>query len=207
LIEIQVASYAREKWLDPLNCFSTISVMVRMDAIKRLLTTPAPPELGPGRRGGTQSEAEVNRALNDLVGGQEHDQRLQLIRAVVLVWHDHLDAAHVIAQDVPGADGALVHGIMHRREPDYGNAKYWFRRAGKHAIFHELAKQAGALLDSKGESVLKSKLILGDDWDAFKFVDLCEEAAGGSAAEARVLLLRECQAIELRVLVEWLGEL
>jgi hypothetical protein len=39
--------------------------------------------------------------------------------------------AHEIAQEVPGADGAWVHGYLHRKDGDLGNAAYWYRRAGK----------------------------------------------------------------------------
>jgi predicted component of type VI protein secretion system len=40
------------------------------------------------------------------------------------------NAAHEIAQDMPGALGARLHGLLHLIEGDEWNANYWFRRAG-----------------------------------------------------------------------------
>jgi hypothetical protein len=40
-----------------------------------------------------------------------------------------LDAAHRVAQDVDGGDGAWVHAYLHRKEGDLSNAGYWYRRA------------------------------------------------------------------------------
>ena len=54
--------------------------------------------------------------------------------AVVALWHDakgDWDAAHRVAQDVKGADGAWVHAYLHRKEGDLSNAAYWYRRAGQ----------------------------------------------------------------------------
>src|SRR5260221_560356 len=116
------------------------------------LTGAGLPELGPGPRAGVRTEADLNRELLAVAefAGLSGEQR-EMARALVLLWHDHLEAAHVIAQGIESADGAFVHGIVHRREPDYGNAKYWFRRVGEHPVFQEIAKRVGALLDSKGE--------------------------------------------------------
>jgi hypothetical protein len=52
-----------------------------------------------------------------------------LLRALWLEKTGHFAAAHAIAQDVDGADGALVHAYLHRREGDLANAGYWYRRA------------------------------------------------------------------------------
>ncbi len=41
--------------------------------------------------------------------------------------------AHVLVQDDPGRDAAWVHAHLHRREGDDGNARYWYRRAGRPA--------------------------------------------------------------------------
>lgn len=39
--------------------------------------------------------------------------------------------AHELAQSVDTADGAWVHGYLHRKEGDLANADYWYRRAGR----------------------------------------------------------------------------
>ena len=39
--------------------------------------------------------------------------------------------AHIIAQEIDTAHGALVHAYLHRREGDKMNAAYWYRRAGR----------------------------------------------------------------------------
>ena len=85
-----------------------------------------------------------------------------------------VDEAHKIAQDLETPEGSFWHGIMHRQEPDAGNAGYWFRHLGKHPIFPELRKEA-----------LKSRFDTGPDWDPFAFIDFCESARvrPGSAEE------------------------
>jgi hypothetical protein len=78
----------------------------------------------------------------------------------VLLLHDELDRSHTISQSIDTTTGSYWHGIMHRREPDYSNAKYWFRNVGDHPLFSELA-------DAVGQS----------QWDPFAFIDQCEQAA------------------------------
>jgi hypothetical protein len=174
---------------------------------QKLLTTAEPAELGPGPRAGILAEAELESKLDGLFDrGEIAVSRQPLIRALLLLWHDHLDAAHVIAQSIDNADGAFVHGIMHRREPDYGNAKYWFHRVGAHGSFSELAKRAQSFLVSKGDKRLAEELIKNGRWDAFAFVDACEAAAERRGGAGREALLRDVQAIESQVLLEWLVE-
>ena len=109
-------------------------------AFEELLQTPEPADLGPASRAGAQSQPVLNKAIeNALATLTLTTEKKDLVRALILLWHDHLDAAHTIAQEIDNADGAFVHGIMHRREPDYGNAKYWFRRVGSHPAFAEMS--------------------------------------------------------------------
>jgi len=171
--------------------------------IKQLLATPEPPELGPGPRAGVRSQPELNTALEGLFRAMKlQPTQQQLIRALVLLWHDHLDASHTISQGIENADGSLVHAIMHRREPDYSNAKYWWRRVGKHPSFPEIARRVADLLKSKDERDLAAKLTSRGEWDAFAFVDACEAAADLTASDERVRLLREIQRVESEVALE-----
>jgi hypothetical protein len=160
-------------------------------AIRELLTTPEPPNLGPERREGIMTAAAIERAMN---------KHPALARAAVLLWHDHLDEAHTIAQSVETPDGSYLHGIMHRREPDYGNAKYWFHRVGKHACFRVVAEAARAAL-AKDEALL-ARLLRRGEWDPFAFIDACEDAARGRLSKDQARILREIQASELKILIE-----
>ena len=99
-----------------------------------------------------------------------------------------LDEAHTLAQAVETADGSFWHGIMHRQEPDAGNAAYWFRRVGKHAIFPELR-----------DAALSLGYACGPAWDPFEFIDACEEVRSRPGSD-RELLLRRVQLDEWRFL-------
>jgi hypothetical protein len=47
---------------------------------------------------------------------------------------DDLDRSHTISQGIDGSTGAYWHGIMHRREGDFGNSHYWMRQAAAHPL-------------------------------------------------------------------------
>jgi hypothetical protein len=104
-----------------------------------------------------------------------------------------LDESHEISQSVESAEGAWWHGIMHRQEPDPGNAAYWFRRVGAHPIFPKLAGAAQNIGLTEGP------------WDAVKFVDICERARRepGSALERMAL---ETQRAEWHLLFDYCAE-
>ena len=164
------------------------------------------PGLGPGPRHGVSPLPALNRQLDEwLAASGLADARAELLRASILLWHDHHNAAHGIVQDSETKDGSYIHAILHRREPDYGNAKYWFHRVGKHACFIDLAERAAALLTAKDEAALARKLNPNGTWDALAFVDACDETGHEPDSTARSSLLRELQQIEFEVLVDYLA--
>lgn len=174
--------------------------------LKPFLSTPEPPALGPGPRANVQPLAALNRQLDQALNQAGlTGTRAELVRATVLLWHDHLDAAHAIVQDIETIEGSYVHAILHRREPDYGNARYWFRRGGQHPCFVELAKRSSALLKAGGDTELEQRLLPCGQWDAFAFVDACEAAVGRLTDAARSDLLREIQRMEFEVLLNYLS--
>jgi hypothetical protein len=97
------------------------------------------------------------------------------------VWllHDFLDESHTISQSINTASGSFWHGIMHRREGDFSNAKYWFRRVGAHEVFDAIAQRAAELAAERGNTSIVGKVATKSNWDPFAFVDLCESAVCG----------------------------
>jgi hypothetical protein len=177
---------------------------MKPSSFSSLLATAEPADLGPGPRSGVQSLAALKSKVDQaLAASNIAGARADLIRATIFLWHDHLDAAHELAQAVENRDGSYVHAIMHRREPDYSNAKYWFRRVGQHACFSELAVRAGDLLQAAGPIKLPGQLISRGQWDAFALVDACEMEAD-SPEEKRGRLLRQVQALEFELLLRHL---
>jgi hypothetical protein len=169
--------------------------------LQPFLKTPTPPELGPGPRPGVETETGLARRLDSVLANSRLAGRpSQLARAIVLLWHDHLDSAHTIAQDIADSDGAFVHGIMHRREPDFGNARYWFHRVGPHPAFAEIGARVQVQLRGGNSPELALALAPEGRWDALAFIDACERATRRGTGEAATL--REIQRIETEVLLE-----
>jgi hypothetical protein len=123
---------------------------------------------------------------------QDRDM-LRCCQAGLWLYHDYLDQSHDVSQDIHTPAGSYWHAILHRREPDYWNSKYWFRRVGQLPIFETLHPEAAELARRAG---LKPAAFLTSQpkWDPCAFVDLCERAAGNA------LLTSLCCDIQQR---EW----
>lgn len=147
------------------------------EIIEQLLGNDLAP-LGPGPREGRKSIAELDRLLSN------HGPK---VKALVYLWHDHLDASHEISQNISDADGSFIHGIMHRREPDYSNAQYWFKRVGSHPVFALLAERTR----------------LGA-WDPMQFIGQCESISDTSSVHCKNL--QGLQRLETELLLQYLLE-
>ena len=118
-------------------------------------------------------------------------------RAALFLGSNFLDESHNLSQGLHTVEGSYWHALMHRREPDFANAKYWFRRVGRHPVFEGLASAAAQLAASSAED--RPTFLTGQSaWDPFAFVDECEAALGqGSPAE---MLCRQIQQREWEIL-------
>ncbi len=141
--------------------------------------------------------AVSEEALADVVPRASRPARL-VFAAGLLQILDAWDASHEAAQKADDLGerrfAAYWHGIAHRREPDAGNASYWFRRVGRHALFPALGAAAEALA-GRGESIP----IGTDGWDPFAMIDLCTRARPGTDQER---LARRLQRLEMAMLLE-----
>ena len=105
----------------------------------------------------------------------EDDAKAML--AGLWLWHDWLDESHVISQSLSSATGSFWHAIMHRREGDFSNSKYWYARCQNHPVMSQLANQTGQILHSMPADKTLLRVMSGG-WNTNAFVDLVESAVG-----------------------------
>src|SRR5580692_4419464 len=55
------------------------------------------------------------------------------------------EEAHETAHHLSTREGDYWHAIVHRQEPDAGNAGYWCGQVGAHPIFPELREEAAQI--------------------------------------------------------------
>jgi hypothetical protein len=106
------------------------------------------------------------------------------------LYHDFLDESHALSQELPDWLGSYWHGIMHRREPDPDNSKYWFRRVSANPVFAALAADVAEL----------GYVLTGSAWDPYQFIDRCERERGqGGDGE---MICRRVQLREMHLLFD-----
>jgi hypothetical protein len=150
-------------------------------------------------RGGTPARAR------ELLGSLSVDQLFERpvtsrvdadgVRAGLWLWLDGLDESHQIVQAAQSGTLAFWHAIMHRREGDFWNSKYWYARCRSHPALAELGPAARELLSP--DSPALEHVSEGDTWDADGFVDLVERVHPKPASDP----LRQA-AVDLQRL-EW----
>lgn len=175
--------------------------------VAELLSVPRLAELGSGSPDRRRDDHLRQMTAESLIAPETVRDADMAAACLAGIWlyFDYLDESHEISQSIPTSSGSYWHGIMHRREPDYDNAKYWFRRVGSHPIFESLCTAAreiaagvvaaGGQLDPAADFIATQTR-----WDAARFVDLCRHATqNGSSCEP---LCRHIQQREWQLLFD-----
>lgn len=85
------------------------------------------------------ADGELVAAVARAVGSPALGKQPALCAGLWL-YADDLRRSHSISQGIDNSTGAFWHGIMHRREGDFSNSHYWFRRAGRHSAMDAVAE-------------------------------------------------------------------
>jgi hypothetical protein len=165
-----------------------------------ILGEPRLMPLGPGNPNVKVKHLLQTLTVEQAFGGQtiREQDMAKCCLAGLWLYHDFLDESHTLSQEIHTTSGSYWHGIMHRREPDYSNAKYWFRRVGDHPIFVSLVADAKEIAADDPAEPAKFLTRLSA-WDPFAFIDLCEKAVGSSLE----MLCRRIQQREWELLFDF----
>lgn len=158
------------------------------------LLSPRTPSLFPI----TNADSALSHSLRsaDLFPGKSGEW-VEICRAGLLLWNDDLNPAHAIVQDAESSTGSFWHAIIHRREGDFSNARYWWARTGSHPVFDEICD---LVLHRIADFPFLDELRASGNWEPVAFTDFCQKAKRtGEHADS----LAEVQRLEMRVLLEW----
>ena len=117
---------------------------------------------------------EARRLLKTFKPGKlfPNQEEPEAAMAGLFLYFSCFEEAHRLVENCETPEGELWHAILHRQEPDSGNAAYWFRRVGTHKIFRDLFHAADEVVARYPEAEFRP----GGKWDPFSFVMFCERA-------------------------------
>ena len=116
-------------------------------------------------------------------------QDFECLKAALWLRYDFMAESHAISQGTATPSGSYWHAILHRREPDASNARYWFSRVGEHPVFAGLSLEAKEIVGPQPPEALKP-LLAHDAWDPDEFVKLCTSSQEGVATQCLLELQR-----------------
>lgn len=170
-----------------------------------LFDTEDIPALDDSERSSGMSVKRVRAVVDRLVVplGQLSSEARDLIESIALLWHDHLDASHTISQRIESAEGSYAHGMMHRREGDYWNSKYWMRRAQGAFFLNAIGDALRGEFHASWPSEKAPHWLGASGFDAEGFVDACASAVKDTGATGE--RMRRLQAVEFLAVVRALS--
>ncbi len=150
-------------------------------------------------------EALTKRDMKDA----KDPKSLPLVQGALFLCFDCWKEAHEIADSHEGtAAGHWLHAIVHRREPDAGNSKYWYAKVKTPAKVYE-AIGNGVLALLKQQPVaelgpLVQKMEKSKTWEPETFVDLCDKFREEDPQSPVYQTLARVQELEWRGLAEYI---
>ncbi len=123
-------------------------------------------------------DSDIARSLREADDGVLAGEKIladaamfSLVKGGLFYALDALPEAHAIFQEANDDVAAYWHGMLHRREGDFDNARYWFRRAGVQPFFSEAHRAASARSDTMARQ---------SNWDPYLFTGQCEQVRFGA---------------------------
>jgi len=117
---------------------------------------------------------ESTRPADLLSGAVKDAEHAQAMLAGMWLWHDFLDESHRISQKIETPTGSFWHAIMHRREGDFSNSKYWYARCTNHPSLAPLTVEAATIVHPQPADRALLRLI-ASGWNPAAFVDFVEQ--------------------------------
>jgi hypothetical protein len=142
-----------------------------------------------------QTVIRIREATDDDLLGEaqlKSKPHLHLIRAELFLLFDDLEESHTIVQDSNLDVASYLHGILHRREGDFDNARYWFRRSGTLPFFDELHSKSAKFLDDFAKQL---------GWDPYLFTYHCEQNKFGDDSFTKDLV--QIQRAEFETVLDY----
>jgi hypothetical protein len=179
--------------------------------ISRLRSRKSMPPLTPEYAWHPRLDEEIAVLSEERLAEERPDGLMsaQAWKAALHLWNDSLAAAHELVEHLETPTGAALHGIMHRREGDFENAKYWFHQAGDHPAFHSLQSRAASFLRQQSipRGPLKEsfdKLITQGNWNPYLFINVVAIQESWIGEDETRSLLEHLQQMELEALIRFL---
>ena len=137
----------------------------------------------------------------DLIAGKvaSHDDARAMLAGLWL-YFDFLDESHTISQSLSSETGSFWHAIIHRREGDFSNSKYWYARCQDHPSLPVMGAAAAKAVNAMpaDKSLLR---LVATGWNPNAFVELVQ-AVHDRPSDPRHALAVALQRMEWQVLFD-----
>jgi hypothetical protein len=145
------------------------------------------------------SNAEAHQILKTIPPARLFPEARDPAAAAAGLWlyFSCFEEAHGLVAESETPDCAIWHGILHRREPDAGNAAYWFRKAGTHPTYSQNARAGSEIL----KRIPDAEFRIGK-WDPFAFIAFCDRARMQPCSPQEMAAM-EIQRAEWQILFDY----